>query len=260
MLVPLLTDLGVSRPAVRTMLSRMVAAGNLTSQRVGRIAVYRLAGPYAERFHRFRNGDISAPVWEGRFQLVLYTIPEARRQHRDDLRDMAFRSGFGAARPGVLIGLRDPRHWCGPWLAAEDFSVELGELACSLPTARRLAERAWHLSATQLTLTAFLDELVDLAARLGDGSSSGRTDRDAFRQQAELWERWAVIVVRLPVLPAVLAPQPWPVLELTQALVAVTRLLEPGASSHAQTVIGRAEGADLLEPLPDRRSGSVEAH
>lgn len=257
-LVPLLTDLGMSPPAVRTMLSRMVAAGNVASERVGRIAVYRLAGPYAERFHRFRAGDSSTPVWEGRFQLVLYTISEARRQHRDELREMAFRSGFGAARPGVLIGLRDPRRWCGPWLAAADFSVELGELGCTPPTARRLAERAWHLTAEQPTLTAFLDELTELAARLERSPrerDDGRADRDAFRQQARLWERWAVIVVRLPALPAVLVPDPWPVAELTRAMDTVTRLLQPGAHAHAQTVIRRAVGADLLEVLPDRRLG-----
>jgi phenylacetic acid degradation operon negative regulatory protein len=258
-LVPLLTDLGMSAPAVRTMLSRMVAAGNLASERVGRIAVYRLAGPYADRFHRFREGE-SRPRWEGRFQLVLYTIPEARRRHRDELRERAFRAGFGAARPGVLIGLHDPRDWCRPWLSAEDASVELGELACSLPTARRLAERAWHLSAGQPTLTTFLDELTALQHRLGDDAALGSDpDREAFRRQADLWERWAAVVVRLPLLPVELVPEPWPVPELTRAVQDLTVRLQPRAVAHAQSLVARAEGAELFEPLPDRRYGRIGA-
>lgn len=241
----------MSAPAVRTMLSRMISAGNLTSERTGRIAVYRLAGPYAARFHRFRGGE-SRPRWEGHFQLVLYTIPEARRQHRDELRERAFRAGFGAARPGVLIGVSDPHEWCGPWLSAEDSSVELGELACALPTARRLAERAWHLMAGQPTLTGFLADLTTLEHRL---AAEGRPDREAFRQQAELWERWAAIVVRIPPLPPELVPDPWPVSELKQAVDTVTAQLQPGALAHAHARVAGAEGADLFEPLPDARWG-----
>lgn len=248
-LVPLLTDLGMSAPAVRTTLSRMVAAGNLASERAGRIAVYRLAGPYGERFHRLRQGG-GPPVWSGAYQLVLYTIPEARRQDRDELREAAFRAGFGAARPGVLIGLGDPRHWCGPWLAAGNLSVELGELACSLPTARRLAERAWNLSTTQPMLTAFLAELTRLTSGTGD---LGLSALESYRLQAELWERWVSVTVRLPSLPAVLAPEPWPVPALAAAMEKVTELLQPGAHEHARTVVAGAAGAELLEPLPDRR-------
>lgn len=238
------------------MLSRMVAAGNLASERVGRLAVYRLAGPYADRFHRFREGE-GRPRWEGRFQLVLYTIPEARRRHRDELRERAFRAGFGAARPGVLIGLRDPREWCGPWLSAADFSVELGELACSLSTARRLAERAWHLSAGQPTLTGFLDELTVLERRLGATGGPVTGEREAFQLQARLWERWAALAVRLPLLPAELVPDPWPVPELAQAVETLTHLLQPGAHAHAQALVARAEGAELFEPLPDQRYGRL---
>ncbi|WP_375424539.1 PaaX family transcriptional regulator C-terminal domain-containing protein [uncultured Friedmanniella sp.] len=248
-LVPLLTELGMSAPAVRTMLSRMVGAGNLASERVGRIAVYRLAGPYAARFHRFRGGE-SRPRWEGRFQLVLYTIPEARRQHRDELRERAFRAGFGAARPGVLIGVSDPREWCGPWLSAEDSSVELGELACTLATARRLAERAWHLIAEQPTLTGFLADLTELEHRL---AAEGRPDREAFRQQAGLWERWAAIVVQIPLLPPELVPDPWPVPELKRAVDAITAQLQPGALAYAHALVARAKGAELFESLPDAR-------
>lgn len=248
-LVPLLTDLGMSPAAVRTMLSRMVAGGNLASERVGRIAVYRLAGMYAERFHRFRDGE-DRPGWEGRFRLVLYTIPEARRQHRDELRETAFRAGFGAARPGVLIGLDDPLRWCGPWLGAEDLSVELAELACDLPTARRLAERAWHLTAGQPHLQAWLAELTRLDARLAEGVPSAR---DAYGMQADLWARWSALAVRLPPLPAALVPEPWPLAELVTLVHRITGRLQPAAVGHARDVVAAAEGAELLELLPDSR-------
>lgn len=246
-LVPLLSDLGMSPPAARTMLHRMVAAGNLVSERVGRIAVYRLAGPYAQRFRRFRAGD-DVPTWEGRFQLVLYDIPEANRQERDELRETAFRAGFGAVRPGVLIGLRDPSSWCEPWLDSPALAVELGELVCDLSTARRLAERAWALTALRPTLTALSAELESVADRLTHDEYSLR---EIFGLQATLWDSWVAILLRLPALPAGLTPDPWPVHDLAAAMTALTRDLQPRAIAHSQTVVARAERADLLELLAD---------
>lgn len=246
-LVPLLTDLGLSPAAIRTMLHRMVAAGNLVSERVGRIAVYRLAGPYAERFRQFRRGD-GPPVWAGRFQLVLYNIPESSRQRRDELREMAFKSGFGATRPGVLIGMRDPRSWCEPWLDSPHLSVELGELVCDVSTARRLAEQAWGLTAIASTLVHFGRDLAAVSTRLHNDEYS---DREVFRLQASLWDRWVAILLQLPALPAELTPDPWPADELPAAMTSITRDLQPRAIAHSETAVSRAERADLLELLPD---------
>lgn len=248
-LVPLLTDLGMSPAAVRTMLHRMVGAENLVSERVGRIAVYRLAGGYADRFREFREGA-GKPPWDGRFQLVLYDIPEANRQERDELRELAFKAGFGAARPGVLIGMRDPRSWCQPWLESPRIAVELGELVCSLPTARRLAEQAWNLTSIQPRLTVFARELDRIAVRLAGNEYD---DRDAFRLQADLWDRWVGILLGLPLLPAPLTPDPWPVAELSSAMTRLTYQLQPRAVGHAVTVMAHADRADLLERLQNPR-------
>lgn len=250
-LVPLLVDLGMSAPAVRTMLHRMGVAGNVVSHRAGRASVYRLAGPYAQRFQRFRSGR-PRPVWAGRFQMLLYDIPEGNRRQRDELRDTAFKNGFGAPRPGVLIGFDDPRGWCEPWLKTSSGTVEVVELVCPLPSARRLTERAWALTTVRPALEEFGAQLATVAHVL---SQDRYGDQEAFRLQAALWDRWVNLLLRLPTLPSELTPQGWPVADLVQALTALTYQLQPRASAHAHRVVDQSGCADLLELLPGRLYG-----
>lgn len=144
-LVPLLTDLNMSPSAARTLLHRMRARGLLSTDRVGRVAIYRLAGSYAAHYQQITFGE-TVPEWCGGFHALVYDIPETQRQDRDRLRDQAFLAGFGAPRTGLLIGVRDPGAWAAAWLDRPDVMVERVQLDCDLGTARRLADRAWDLS------------------------------------------------------------------------------------------------------------------
>ena len=100
-LIDLLQDLDVAEPAARTMLSRLTRAGQLTVQRHGRVAVYRLTGGFRDRFLRLRHAD--EPIaWHGGYQAIMYDIAESQRREREALRERAAAAGFAAARPGSV--------------------------------------------------------------------------------------------------------------------------------------------------------------
>ncbi len=64
-LVRMLADLGVSDSAARTRLARLVARGSLRVTRRGRIADYRMAGPFAEAFARSDRFASLQVSWDG---------------------------------------------------------------------------------------------------------------------------------------------------------------------------------------------------
>lgn len=244
-LMSLLGDLGVSETAGRTMLSRLVRSGALSSSKSGRVAVYRMEGGYRDRFLRIRHGD-ALPAWKGHFHTIVYDIPETRRRTRDALRDRATQAGFGMPRPGLLIGLTEPGGWCAPWSGRDDLFLETGTFRCSTETGRRLAERAWDLTTSAPAQQDLLDQL-DRVRR--DCTGQAPEPQRAFTLFYELMGEFARLTRSTPVLPEELTPDGSPGRVLPARLGEVSRLLGPGIDAHAESA-GRALGvADLVEPL-----------
>jgi phenylacetic acid degradation operon negative regulatory protein len=246
-LIDLLLDLGMSESAVRTMLSRQNRAGQLSSSHHGRVAVYRLEGSYRERFLRIRQGD--EPVsWPGGFQLIMYDIAESRRRDRDALRERAAAVGFGAPRPGVLIGFSDPAEWARPWLERDDLFVRAGELRCTLETACELAERTWRLRDAAPRIGAFVKRLQQLRQRDVHHPAS---QLKAFRMFADVMRDYAGLSASTPTLPIEITPQDWLGRELSTALREVSTLLGPRVSAHASETAERRNLTHLVQPLTE---------
>lgn len=245
-LMSLLGDLGFSETAGRTLLSRLVRSGALSSSKTGRVAIYRMEGGYRDLFLRVRRSD-ALPAWKGYFHTIVYDIPETRRRERDGLRDRALQAGFGMPRPGLLIGLSEPSGWCDPWRDTEDLLLEVGTLACSTAAGRRLAERAWGLTASAPAQRDLLDRL-DRVRR--DCTDQAPEPRRAFTLFHRLMGDFARMAQSTPALPAELTPEGWPGRLLPGRLGEVSQLLGPGIDTHAEATIRSLGVADLVESLP----------
>ena len=184
---------GISANRARVALSRMVAAGEATSNGAGR---YRLAGHLAERQSRqvaSRAGDTAA--YSGEWWLAVVTISGSS-------------AGVRGARRHALTYARLAELREGVWMRPGNLAVPLGapELqAVELMTARpgeprRLAARLWDLgswSTRARTLLAQLDQVSP----------------DAPEDLAPGFELSAAVLRHLqadPLLPAALLPDQWP--------------------------------------------------
>lgn len=245
-LVPLLTDLGMSVPGARTMLHRMRAAGAVTVSKVGRVAVYRLAGVYLEHYRKI---TFAAPVpdWAGAFQAIVYDIPETHRHERDRLREQAFQSGYAAVRSGLLIGVARPGAWLRRWLDRSEWMVEQAELRCELPAARRLADRAWGLAAIADRIEVFDAALRQVERRVAGQRFDGP---GALCRLYEIWQEFVAIQILAPSLPGELYPSRWGMAGMQNRVYRVNAALLPLANAHAQAVVGRAGAAELIEHEP----------
>ncbi|MGH3096095.1 MAG: hypothetical protein ACRDMV_08870 [Streptosporangiales bacterium] len=242
-LVPLLTDLNMSPSAARTLLHRMRARGLLTADRVGRVAIYRLAGSYAAHYQQITFGE-TAPEWSGSFHALVYDIPETQRQDRDRLREQAFLAGFGALRTGLLIGVRDPGEWAAAWLDRPDVMVERVQVGCDLATARRLADRAWDLSGIATRIDQLRGWFALVERRVHHRRIAGAP---ALATLYQVWQRFVEVQIDIPALPVQLYPGGWSADDAQAALYRLNEKLLPLARRHAQTVIDRVGAAGLIE-------------
>lgn len=244
-LIDLLQDLGIAESAARTMMSRLTRDGQLTVQRHGRVAVYRLAGGTRDRFFRLRHAD--QPVtWPGAFQMIMYDISEPSRRDRDALRERAAAAGFGRARAGMLIGFADPTDWVSDWVERDDLFVRTGQLNCTVEVAAELAERAWNLAGSAPPLQRYLRQLERIRQR---DSSRPTTAPDAFRLLNDLMRDYGELYLSMPSLPIEITPADWPGRDVPAALGATSALLGPRARRHALDSVDRRELRHLLEPL-----------
>ncbi|MFV0457187.1 MAG: hypothetical protein ACK5MT_00210 [Actinomycetales bacterium] len=234
-LVPLMTDLGMSHSAARTSLQRLLQSQDLIAERVGRVAVYRLVGGYADRYQRLTQGDPITP-WQGHFEGLLYEIPEIRRTARDELRERAFAHGFAAVRPGLLIGTSDPRRWSAEWLGSSG-EVERLRIGCDLATAARMARRAWDLDQRRQEIDTCLAVFDGWSASFASGSLDSL---GTWQLLFSGWSRLAAIHARLPPLPAQILPADWPAEAVRSRLVEITRREWDAVQAHLDTRLAEA--------------------
>jgi phenylacetic acid degradation operon negative regulatory protein len=108
-LIRLMRPIGLSGQAVRSTLSRMTRKGWLKSRTAGRYSFYSLTPKSskvieegAQRIFRPR-----ADPWDGRWHLLVYSVPEAKRHLRRRLQRRLRWLGFGALNHATLISPRD---------------------------------------------------------------------------------------------------------------------------------------------------------
>lgn len=246
-LVRLLAPLGVTAPAVRTSISRMVRQGWLRPVRLGSGPGYALTDQArsrldeaATRIYRTRQ-----PVWTGSWDLLV-------------LDNLGSRAGRERVRSGLgYLGyapLSDST-WISPstspevdaLLAAEGATFSRFAARDDDPTAQ--AARAWDLDALGAAYRSWLQFaralVADPSALLG-GSSGGpdtNPDERAFAVRSLLVHEWRKFLFTDPGLPAELLPPGWAGDEAARFFADEAARLMPAASRFVDGCLHDLAGA-----------------
>jgi phenylacetic acid degradation operon negative regulatory protein len=108
-LLHLLELLGVGERAARSTLSRMKQRGWFMTHRIGRQSQYAITergqAVLAEGDQRIFEEPYTN--WDGRWYLVVYSLPEELRRLRSEFRKKLIWSGFGNLAPGTWVSPHD---------------------------------------------------------------------------------------------------------------------------------------------------------
>jgi phenylacetic acid degradation operon negative regulatory protein len=207
-LVRLLAPLGITAPAVRTAVSRMVRQGWLEPVRLESGPGYALTHKGVRRLDEaatriYRTGRTD---WDGQFDLIILDPLPSRTARARVSANLAF-LGYGS------IG---ERTWIAPRASAEvDALLSEGKVrydrftaahAAGTDGAAMLVERAWNLPA----LSAAYEEFVERLRPVVTSAPASGDDQAAYSARFELVHAWRTFLFRDPQLPATLLPQPWP--------------------------------------------------
>lgn len=203
-----LTGLKVEEKSARQALNRLAAAGWIASERSGRRVRWALTEhgralltEGAERIYSFgRDRD----TWDGRWLVLLASVPESKRDLRHQLRTRLTWAGLGSPAPGLWISPHTSREAEAKQvveslgLDAEVYSF-CGPFS-GIGSERAMVEQAWHLGDLATAYERFVQEFAGLQPDPGD---------QVLLAQVRLVDSWRRFPRLDPQLPRELLPAHW---------------------------------------------------
>ena len=207
-LVSALALFGLADKSARQALARTAAEGWLSSERVGRQVRWSLTPPGqrllsqgAQRIYSFGQDHVE---WDGRWLLLLVSVPESQRDLRHRIRSQLNWAGFGSPAAGVWVSPHTSHQAEGQRILSEagmtssamSFTASYGQVGSQ----ELLVARSWDLGALEQRYEEFIEEFTGLAPV---------TDEATLRAQTRLVHEWRRFPFLDPRLPAQLLPDNW---------------------------------------------------
>lgn len=229
---------GVSEEAVRSTLTRMVGRGLLVRQRSGRRVYFGLstrATVVLEDGRRriWQTGAVNRD-WDGNWTVVAFSLPDARRSDRHDLRSKLVWAGFGLLQNGVWIapGIRDAAEVIENLGLADHVTVFTAQHAKPTESAD-LVRKAFDITTIADRYHAFLDRW--------DTADPLPSVPDDLARQLVLHTDWLQLVRQDPHLPAEHLAADWPAIRAEQLFHTLAARYEGPAARLA---------AEVMDELP----------
>ncbi|MFJ8537173.1 PaaX family transcriptional regulator C-terminal domain-containing protein [Streptomyces sp. NPDC093591] len=243
-LVALMDCFDIPESTVRVVAARMRKEGWLDSSREGRETVYALTDASWRLLDEGRErifGRARGP-WDGQWHMVIYSVPEADRALREQLRKELSWLGFGLLSASVWISPHDRIAQVRESFADHP-SVRIDALhARSEGTAadRDMATRSWDLTALNKEYGELLDRYRPRLAGYRAGEMRGR---DALVERMRLVHDYRMFPFRDPDLPPELLPEGWVGRQAHELFLEAHGLLRVEAEAYVDEVVGGGTGA-----------------
>jgi len=214
-LIQLLKPFGYNEQAVRVQVSRMMKQGLLQSERKGNKSYYELTERGISRVDEAarRIYKLDPHEWDGMWRVVMYNIPEEKRQVRDDFRKELQWSGFGNLSNGC-------------WVSPNNFEKEIHLLVSKYNIEEyvhlflskhigpqpdiQLVEKCWRLEEIGEKYEEFIDNYSKKYIVHQSVIQSGEmTDEECFIERANLVHVYRKFLFIDPFLPKELLPERW---------------------------------------------------
>lgn len=261
---PVAEACGQSPDQVRSCLRRLVSEGLFTREGSGQTAVFRASeaglrtlGSYTERTRLAYAQDAAGRSWDGRWRLVAFAVPEARRAARDAFRDHLLTLGGAPVHNGLYVS---PHRWEKD-VAAEAERLGIGGLVTLAASddltvggehdPRALAQRLWRIEELAARYDAFVARWSHLPEALDEMRHRHERlhDADFLPGALTMAVEFEACFAADPLLPPELLPRPWPGRAAREVVVRSRRLAMRIRAEAQRPALFRTYD-DLLDAVP----------
>jgi phenylacetic acid degradation operon negative regulatory protein len=252
-LIRIAAEFGLSQQAVRSALSRMSQKGFLKIRHVGNRSYY---GPTSRTKRLLEEGERrifvrNAGAWDRRWHILVYSIPERKRDVRAELRKQLAWIGFAPLSSGSWISANEVAEDAKALVSRLDIAdnVEIFSSQHLGPSdERELAARCWDLEGINQRYRAFIEKWGPEFERARYAGTL--PDSECFVQRFLLIHEYRKFFFIDPDLPPALLPDIWCGREACELFHAYHQFLAEGANRYFDAV---------FEAPPSRRRASAAA-
>jgi len=214
-LIRLMKEFGHNEQSVRVAVSRMMKQGWLNSEKKGNKSYYFLTprGELRMEEAAVRIFKLMPHEWDGKWRMLMYTIPEEKRQIRDELRKELLWSGFGSFSNGCWITPNNLEKEVRLLIDKYDIQAyaDLFLSEYKGPQAdRELVEKSWPLHEIdgkyQEFISKYSNKYIIHQSLMNDGQM---TDAECFVERTNLVHEYRKFLFVDPGLPKELLPEVW---------------------------------------------------
>jgi phenylacetic acid degradation operon negative regulatory protein len=215
-LIRLLSNFGLSEQSIRSAVSRMCRGGILKVRRNKSRSYYSLTEEGLALMHKGerRIFERRRTAWDGRWNIVVYYIPEENRDARDRLRQELSWMGFGALSTATWISPHDMTEEVMDLvkkLKVKDYVQVFQTASRTSETSGTLVSRCWDLHKLHKLYARFIKEFRPRMERHMDRISRGEAiePSEYFVERFRLIDDYRRLPYLDPDLPEELLPSTW---------------------------------------------------
>jgi phenylacetic acid degradation operon negative regulatory protein len=243
-LLRLVIPLGFSANAIRLGLSRMSRYGVFKIRRSGRRSYYSLSDKGMKWMEqgKVRAFETEHKQWDGKWRLVVYSIPERHRNLRDKLRFKLCSLGF--ARLGTSL-----------WIAPHDHSTEIDKyikdrcMAGYVQTfvaeytgyqqPREFAASVWNTMDLARKYGVFVQNHANLYEKCQKAEQSGKELdlAECFARRFCMTAEYVALRLEDPMLPLDLLPENWVGMRAQKLHADLLKILKPKEDAFVDSVL-----------------------
>ncbi|WAA11846.1 phenylacetic acid degradation operon negative regulatory protein PaaX [Fervidibacillus halotolerans] len=214
-LIKLLKEFGHNEQSVRAAISRMHKQGWVYSRKEGNRSYYFLSPIGKERMEEAaeRIFKLKPNIWDGKWRMLVYSIPEDKRHVRDEFRRELVWSGFGSLANGLWISPNDLTKQVYTLIDKYQIRPFVHYFVSSYKGPeenKTLVSTCWNLDEINQKYTNFIHQYekkyeMDIAS-MNEGK---KTDADCFVEKTKLVHEFRKFLFIDPGLPECLQPKQW---------------------------------------------------
>lgn len=214
-LIRLLKEFGHTEQNVRVSVSRMVKQGWLQSEKRGNRSYYFLTKRGDKRMKEAANRifKLTPSHWDQKWRILIYTIPEDKRQIRDELRKELLWSGFGSFSNGCWISPNNLEEEVNMLIEKYDIADYVGFFTAEYISPHdneTLVSKSWFLTNIEEQYEEFMNRYSKQYIVHQSAISRGEmSDAECFVERTKLVHEYRKFLFIDPGLPQELLPPMW---------------------------------------------------
>ncbi|MBS4171784.1 phenylacetic acid degradation operon negative regulatory protein PaaX [Bacillus sp. FJAT-49736] len=214
-LIRLLKEFGHNEQSVRAAVSRMYKQGWLDSRKEGNKSYYYLTERGIDRMDEAakRIFKLNPEKWDGKWRMLIYSIPEEKRNIRDELRKELIWSGFGSIANSSFISPNDLTKQVYMLMDKYDIKQYVHYFITEYNGPRKnetLVKECWDLSDINQHYKDFIDyysrKYLEDKQKIAENQMS---QADCFVERTKLVHEYRKFLFIDPGLPEELLPKKW---------------------------------------------------